>query len=69
MYHFTYKCRLCGETFTQRSAKQKEDAITVIEELTWANRRETSVPLHEVHLCEEDIGIADIIGAKFTPEK
>lgn len=76
MYKFIYRCRLCGKSFRHTGASCRQDTVGILEETMWAERRDPSVPPKVLHWCETDnhgavieMGIADLIGAKFTPEK
>ena len=68
MYHFTYKCRLCGATFSKSGTSKEQAAMDAI--ILASLGREGDVRMFRVHACNtKDYGIADLIGAKFTPDK
>ena len=71
MYHFTYKCRLCGVTFVPSTTNNEHTAMFAIMEACDERSTGREIAPHEPHRClaAGDLGIADLIGAKFTPEK
>ena len=74
MFEFVYKFRLCGQSFRNTGAGSRQNTVGILEE-TMVQGRQTSVPDRVLHWCNIDkrgavteIGIADLIGAKFTPD-
>lgn len=68
MFYFTYKCRLCGETFSKSGTSNEQAAMDAM--ILAALGREGDVRMVRVHPCNaKDFGVADLIGAKFTPDK
>ena len=71
MYRFIYKCRFCGEPFDPSGTSNDLIAMRVIMEACYPTVDETEVAMKALHRCRAagDLGIADLIGAKFTPDK
>jgi len=68
MFNFTYKCRLCGETFSKSGTSSEQAAMDAI--ILGSLGRDEGERMVRVHACNlKDYGIADLIGAKFTPDK
>lgn len=68
MFNFTYKCRLCGETFARSGTSNEQAAMDAI--ILASMDRDDDVRMVRVHPCNaRDFGVADLIGAKFTPDK
>lgn len=72
MYHFTYKCRLCGETYVSAGCSNETVVMKALIGAATNHPDDSGTSLHEVHACKDaskNWGIADLIGAKFTTEK
>jgi hypothetical protein len=68
MFNFTYKCRLCGATFSKSGTSNEQAAMDAM--ILAALGRDEGERMVRVHPCKpKDYGIADLIGAKFTPDK
>ena len=70
MYHFTYKCRLCGETFVHAGTRNEHTAMMAVIDACDEKSTDREVAPLEMHRCRAagDLGIADLIGAKFTTD-
>lgn len=70
MYEFTYKCRLCGETFVHAVTRNEHKAMRAVIEACDEKSTDREIAPLEHHRCRSagDLGIADLIGAKFTPD-
>ena len=71
MWHFTYKCRLCGQTFQPSGCSVEAPVLDALIGAAKGSHDESNTQLNRVHYCKKssDMGIADLIGAKFTPDK
>ena len=71
MYHFTYKCRLCGATYVSAGCSDRTQTAKAMIGAAQGYPDKSHTRLHEVHCCKtiQGYGIADLIGAKFTPDK
>lgn len=72
MFNLTYKCRMCGATFADSGCSKETVIMKALIGAAQGVPDETHTRLHCVHLCKDaskGMGIADLIGAKFTPEK
>ena len=72
MYYGIYKCRLCGEQFTERATSTKEVAFDAT--MSTVLQTKASYPMSpsiiEVHFCDDgSYGIGDFLGMKFKQEK
>lgn len=68
MFYFTYKCRLCGATFTNSGTSTEQAAMDALILATLGS--DTDARMTRVHACRPNgYGIADLIGAKFTPDE
>ena len=68
MFNFTYKCRLCGETFSNSGTSSEQAAMDAV--ILATLDMDTDAKMTRVHACRPNgFGIADLIGAKFTPDK
>ena len=73
MFYFTYKCRMCGKMFRHTATDTKEEAVDALEcSMRDSGRIISDQELHwcdtNIHGAVTEIGIADLIGAKFTPD-
>ena len=73
MFYFTYKCRMCGKMFRATATDTKEEAVDALEcSMRDSGRIISDQELHwcdtNIHGAVTEIGIADLIGAKFTPD-
>ena len=60
-FRFYYKCRMCGETYTNKATGSEDTARQYITEAV-CNRQ---FNLYDVHYCGDNrVGIADYIGNK-----
>ena len=75
-YYMTFRCRLCGKTFTNGGTSDKETAWTAtanaafFRQWNWAVEELENQPLvHETHCCEDgSFGVADFLGMKWAED-
>ncbi len=65
-YRALFRCRLCGETFSDTETGNREVALKAALFASMGRTSEPQAPaLHEIHTCKnESIGIADFLGFK-----
>lgn len=70
MFYFTYKCRLCGENYVTATCADSTRTLQALIGATHQWPDKAHARLHEVHCCKtsQSYGIADLIGAKCTPD-
>lgn len=72
MFNLTYKCRMCGATFVSAGCSNETVVVNALIGAATDHPDDSGTSLHEVHACKDaskNYGIADLIGAKFTPDK
>ena len=68
MFNLTYKCRMCGATFSKSGTSREQAAMDAMILATLG--KDTDAKLTRVHACRlNDYGIADLLGAKFNPDE
>lgn len=75
-YYMTFRCRLCGKTFTNGGTGDKETAWTTTANATFAasgigplKELENQPLVHETHCCEDgSFGVADFLGMKWAED-
>lgn len=75
-YYMTFRCRLCGKTFTNGGTGDEETARRAMTNATLAasgieplTKLENQPLMHEMHCCEDgSFGIADFLGMKWAED-
>ena len=76
-HYMTFRCRLCGKTFTNggtgdewTARKAMANAALAASGIAPPTKLESQPLMHETHCCEDgSFGVADFLGMKYREER